>query len=92
MDILVKRKDGSTRIVRIMKDKALGEFRFVNLTSDKICESSFKTYQDAERDLYNDPFVLSWEKLECAPTKKKEKTSINSILALILNFFRLFKI
>ena len=55
--IKVIRKDGSKRIVEIMKDQATDKYCFVNLTSMHVCKCRFDSYTEALKDLYNDPFV-----------------------------------
>lgn len=47
----VYRKDGSIRIVSIMKDRNTEKFCFVNLTSTHVCKCRFETFEDAIADL-----------------------------------------
>lgn len=85
--IKVIRKDGSKRIVEIMKDRATDKYRFVNLTSMHICKCSFDTYTDALKDLYNDPFVRDFEVI------KSEKSNsfilfLEKVSKIVLKIFR----
>lgn len=79
--IEVIRKDNSKRIVEVMKDQATNKWAFVNLTSNHICKCRFDTYNDAIKDLYNDPFVLAWKYID---NKKHKENKFVSFIEKIL--------
>ena len=88
--IEVTRKDNSKRVVEVMKDQATNKWAFVNLTSHHICKCRFDTYNDAIKDLYNDPFVLSWKYIECEKRKKDNWFAdlLGKIIKLTISPFR----
>lgn len=85
--IEVTRKDGSKRKIMIMKDRFTDKWCFVNLTSNHVCKCRFDSYTDALKDLYNDPFVLSWKDIE-----PKRENKIMSFLEKVLKITVPFKL
>ena len=88
--IEVTRKDNSKRIVEVMTDQATNKWAFVNLTSKHICKCRFDTYNDAIKDLYNDPFVLSWKYIDEKKPKKENwfVDILGKILKITISPFR----
>ena len=88
--IEVTRKDNSKRVVEVMKDQATNKWAFVNLTSMHICKCRFDTYNDAIKDLYNDPFVLSWKYIDEKKPKKENWfiDILGKILKITISPFR----
>lgn len=58
--ILVKRKDGTSRIVIILWDRNTKQYCFVNLTTGHVCKCRFDTYNDAMNDLRNNESVVEF--------------------------------
>lgn len=66
--IKIIRKDGSERLVEIMKDKSTNKWRYIDLTSNQICVNSWNSYDDAIKSIYDEQFIKEWFYVE-----KKEK-------------------
>ena len=66
--IKIIRKDKSERLVEIMKDKATNKWRYIDLTSNQICENSWNSYNDAIKSIYDEQFIEKWFYID-----KKEK-------------------
>lgn len=82
--IEVIRKDGSKRTIEIMKDQFTNKWCFVNLTSNHVCKCRFDTYTEALKDLYNDPFVLSWKQVEQKKKERKFVSFLEKVLKITL--------
>ena len=58
--IKIIRKDGTERLVEIMKDKSTNKWRYIDLTSNQICINSFDSYDDAIKSIYDEQFIKEW--------------------------------
>lgn len=87
--IKIVRKDGSERLVEIMKDKATNKWRYIDLTSNHICANSWDSYNEAIKSIYDEQFIKEWSYVE----KGKEKYNWNGLFHYIGVLLRsLFKI
>jgi hypothetical protein len=53
MKLYIKRTDGSTATVLILRHKEEGKFSYVNLTKGHICPCKFDSIEEALKDLDN---------------------------------------
>lgn len=88
--IKIIRKDGSERLVEIMKDKATNKWRYIDLTSNQICVNSWNSYNDAIKSIYDEQFIKEWSYVD---KKEKEKYNWSGLFRYIGVLLRsLFKI
>jgi len=86
--IKIIRKDGSERLVEIMKDKATNKWRYIDLTSNQICVNNWESYNDALKSIYDEQFVKEWFYVD-----KKEKYNWSGLFHYIGVLLRsLFKL
>lgn len=86
--IKIIRKDGTERLVEIMKDKATNKWRYIDLTSNQICVNNWESYNDALKSIYDEQFVKEWFYVD-----KKEKYNWSGLFHYIGVLLRsLFKL
>lgn len=89
--IKIIRKDGSERLVEIIKDKATNKWRYIDLTSNHICVNSWDSYNEAIKSIYDEPFIKEWSYV--VEKDKKEKYNWSGLFHYIGVLLRsLFKI
>lgn len=89
--IKIIRKDGSERLVEIMKDKSTNKWRYIDLTSNQICVNSWDSYNDAIKSIYDEQFIKEWFYVD--KNEKEKKYNWNGLFHYIGVLLRsLFKL
>ena len=81
--IEIIRKDGSKRLVEIMKDEATQKWCYVNLTSNHVCKRRHDSYDDAFKSIFDENFVREWKRVE-PKTEKYNWSGLFRYLGVLL--------
>lgn len=87
--IEITRKDGSKRVVEIMKDNATNKWCYVNLTSNHVCEKRHNSYNEALKSIFDEEFISSWKYVQPKPEKYNWSGLFRYLGILLRSLFKL---